>query len=341
MAADPDRNRIVGDMLWTQEPQRVRRRRACRCSWSSRTPSRRPRRRGASDSPPGAPGRPCSRASLIASSSDSRSSSSRSRPGQLLDPRQPLAQRVRVDEQRPGALDHAAPLRQVALERVQQRGARACCRRRSAGRRPRASGPAARPRRRCGPGSGRRRAASRRSRRRRAAARGRSSRRRAPRGRRAPPPPRRLAQLADADRGTRSGARARRHARRTSSIRSGRPTPSASTARTGPGPASIAARAPAGTEPAPERLGRRAPLARGLLATAGRLGADHQVRARSGRSGPRPPSPPRTTVAPAASASNRSLTMFALGQPLDQLGALDRDRGEVGDRARELGVLAR
>jgi nucleotide-binding universal stress UspA family protein len=26
MAADPDRNRIIGDMLWTQEPQRVRRR---------------------------------------------------------------------------------------------------------------------------------------------------------------------------------------------------------------------------------------------------------------------------------------------------------------------------
>ena len=26
MAADPDRNRLVGDMLWTQEPQRVRRR---------------------------------------------------------------------------------------------------------------------------------------------------------------------------------------------------------------------------------------------------------------------------------------------------------------------------
>jgi nucleotide-binding universal stress UspA family protein len=26
MAADPDKNRIVGDMLWTQEPQRVRRR---------------------------------------------------------------------------------------------------------------------------------------------------------------------------------------------------------------------------------------------------------------------------------------------------------------------------
>jgi nucleotide-binding universal stress UspA family protein len=26
MAADPDRNRIAGDMLWTQEPQRVRRR---------------------------------------------------------------------------------------------------------------------------------------------------------------------------------------------------------------------------------------------------------------------------------------------------------------------------
>ena len=26
MAADPDRNRVVGDMLWTQEPQRVRRR---------------------------------------------------------------------------------------------------------------------------------------------------------------------------------------------------------------------------------------------------------------------------------------------------------------------------
>ncbi len=25
MAADPDRNRIVGDMLWSQEPQRVRR----------------------------------------------------------------------------------------------------------------------------------------------------------------------------------------------------------------------------------------------------------------------------------------------------------------------------
>jgi nucleotide-binding universal stress UspA family protein len=26
MAADPDRNRVVGDMLWSQEPQRVRRR---------------------------------------------------------------------------------------------------------------------------------------------------------------------------------------------------------------------------------------------------------------------------------------------------------------------------
>ena len=26
MAADPDKNRIIGDMLWTQEPQRVRRR---------------------------------------------------------------------------------------------------------------------------------------------------------------------------------------------------------------------------------------------------------------------------------------------------------------------------
>jgi nucleotide-binding universal stress UspA family protein len=26
MAADPDRNRLVGDFLWTQEPQRVRRR---------------------------------------------------------------------------------------------------------------------------------------------------------------------------------------------------------------------------------------------------------------------------------------------------------------------------
>jgi nucleotide-binding universal stress UspA family protein len=26
MSADPDRNRIIGDMLWTQEPQRVRRR---------------------------------------------------------------------------------------------------------------------------------------------------------------------------------------------------------------------------------------------------------------------------------------------------------------------------
>jgi nucleotide-binding universal stress UspA family protein len=26
MAADPDRNRIVGDLLWSQEPQRVRRR---------------------------------------------------------------------------------------------------------------------------------------------------------------------------------------------------------------------------------------------------------------------------------------------------------------------------
>jgi nucleotide-binding universal stress UspA family protein len=25
MAADPDRNRFVGDMMWTQEPQRVRR----------------------------------------------------------------------------------------------------------------------------------------------------------------------------------------------------------------------------------------------------------------------------------------------------------------------------
>ena len=26
MAADPDRNRVIGDMLWSQEPQRVRRR---------------------------------------------------------------------------------------------------------------------------------------------------------------------------------------------------------------------------------------------------------------------------------------------------------------------------
>ena len=26
MGADPDRNRLIGDMLWTQEPQRVRRR---------------------------------------------------------------------------------------------------------------------------------------------------------------------------------------------------------------------------------------------------------------------------------------------------------------------------
>ncbi len=26
MAADPDRGRIAGDMLWSQEPQRVRRR---------------------------------------------------------------------------------------------------------------------------------------------------------------------------------------------------------------------------------------------------------------------------------------------------------------------------
>jgi nucleotide-binding universal stress UspA family protein len=26
MAADPDRNRIIGDMIWSQEPQRVRRR---------------------------------------------------------------------------------------------------------------------------------------------------------------------------------------------------------------------------------------------------------------------------------------------------------------------------
>jgi nucleotide-binding universal stress UspA family protein len=26
MAADPDRNRVIGDTLWTQEPQRVRRR---------------------------------------------------------------------------------------------------------------------------------------------------------------------------------------------------------------------------------------------------------------------------------------------------------------------------
>jgi len=26
MSADPDRNRVVGNVLWTQEPQRVRRR---------------------------------------------------------------------------------------------------------------------------------------------------------------------------------------------------------------------------------------------------------------------------------------------------------------------------
>ena len=44
-------------------------------------------------------------------------------PGQLLDPAQPLAQRVGVDEQRAGALDHAAALGQIALERVEQRRA--------------------------------------------------------------------------------------------------------------------------------------------------------------------------------------------------------------------------
>jgi hypothetical protein len=40
--------------------------------------------------------------------------------GQLLDPSQALAQRVGMNEQGPGAVDHAAPLRQVSLQRVQQ-----------------------------------------------------------------------------------------------------------------------------------------------------------------------------------------------------------------------------
>ena len=43
-------------------------------------------------------------------------------PGQLLDPGEPLAQRVRVDVQRPRALDHRSAFCQVALERVEQRG---------------------------------------------------------------------------------------------------------------------------------------------------------------------------------------------------------------------------
>ena len=68
MAADPDRNRVVGNVLWTQEPQRVRRR-----AKTPGVPGRRGRliRRH---------GRPCRRASLIASSSDSRSSSSSASP---------------------------------------------------------------------------------------------------------------------------------------------------------------------------------------------------------------------------------------------------------------------
>ena len=36
MAADPDRNRIVGDLLWSQEPQRVRRRAKLPVSWCRR-----------------------------------------------------------------------------------------------------------------------------------------------------------------------------------------------------------------------------------------------------------------------------------------------------------------
>ena len=71
----------------------------------------------------GAPGRPCSLASLIASSSDKQVVVVQLDARQLLDARQPLAQRVRVDEQGARALDHAAPLGEVALERVEQRRA--------------------------------------------------------------------------------------------------------------------------------------------------------------------------------------------------------------------------
>ena len=67
MGADPDRNRVTGNLLWSQEPQRVRRERRFPCFLVVED-----RRSGQR-----APGRPCSRASLIASSSDSRPSSSR------------------------------------------------------------------------------------------------------------------------------------------------------------------------------------------------------------------------------------------------------------------------
>ena len=53
MAADPDRNRITGNMMWSQEPQRVTARQSCRSTWSrtsrpaaARSEARRRRRGG-------------------------------------------------------------------------------------------------------------------------------------------------------------------------------------------------------------------------------------------------------------------------------------------------------
>ena len=78
MGADPDRNRVLGDVSWSQEPQRVRRKAKIRVPGPTSRLRRRPTNGQAGAIR--ARRRPCSRASLIASSSDSRSSSSSSSP---------------------------------------------------------------------------------------------------------------------------------------------------------------------------------------------------------------------------------------------------------------------
>ena len=118
MAADPDRNRVAGDFVWSQEPQRVRRK-------AKKIPvflvfdqkKTAPRRRVRAAGPPVQPrqlDRQLERQQVVLVEVE---------PGQLLDPAQPLAQRVRVDEQLARALDHAPALGQVPLERVEQRRA--------------------------------------------------------------------------------------------------------------------------------------------------------------------------------------------------------------------------
>ena len=95
MAADPDRNRFVGDIVWSQEPQRVRRKAK---GEDPRVPGvRRGVRAALSDArrrrPPVQPrqlDRQLERQQVVLVEMQA---------GQLLDPPEALAQRVRVDEQ--------------------------------------------------------------------------------------------------------------------------------------------------------------------------------------------------------------------------------------------------